>query len=91
MPPWPRNALQAAGLTQRGVAALVPGWHLHGRARHAAGPWTYFLMSGSEVTPAVTVQRVADMRDAIAGLVASVTPDLEMQLAASLALLEDKA
>jgi hypothetical protein len=95
MTPWARNALAAAGLTEGELRDLTPpGWHLHGFGRTARGPWTFELVStDSNVVPLRKVaiaHRIADVREAIAGLLASVTPDLELQLSASLAVLEKR-
>lgn len=95
MTPWARNALAAAGLTEGELRDLTPqGWHLHGFARTARGPWTFEVISTDDrITPlhrSATAYKVADVREAIAGLLASVTPDLELQLAASLAVLEER-
>lgn len=90
--PWARNAIHAAGLTRAEITDLIPGgWRLTGSARTARGPWTFSLIhEDTEVvamTRECTVHRIADVREAIAGLLASVTPDLEKQLRASLHVL----
>lgn len=93
MTPWAMGALAAAGITRADLDDLTPaGWKVGGFGRSSRGPWTFVLMHDDpKVAPLgreVTVHRTELVRDAIAGLLASVTPDLETQLANSLAILE---
>lgn len=90
--PWARDAIHAAGLTRAEITELIPsGWRLTGFARSSRGPWTFRLINEDPDVVAMThertVRRIADVREAIAGLLASVTPDLELQLRASLHVL----